>query len=203
MMLRLVLLLTCMAALGAGKKSLCRSNRGENMIQDIHLPCDYWTLKGQRCGRYSISLTPGNRWVYPKYQLDTLWLAVTDTETGSTWEGRTTNKLAVKYYNSMGDRDLYTKKGGDLETWEVLQFGSEVKNGKRRLFATDKEQNFKVTFIPWDPNNRKDYTNSDWEFECLVDEGELDRDYPKQMCGGEVKAEVADQAKERFGLPDR
>ena len=64
--------------------------------QEMYFPCKYWALRAQQCGKYRINLSPGHRWLYPRYFLDTLWLGVRDTESGEEWTGRTDNKLAVK-----------------------------------------------------------------------------------------------------------
>ena len=81
---------------------ICKTNRGakliqfNNVTQDMLFPCKYWALREQKCGKYKINLSPGHRWLYPNYFLETLWLGVVDTESGLEWEGRTSNKIAVK-----------------------------------------------------------------------------------------------------------
>ncbi|KAK7107464.1 hypothetical protein V1264_015388 [Littorina saxatilis] len=185
---------------------VCQSNRGENLIQfngrnqDIFFPCKYWALHRQQCGKYIINLSPGNRWIFPKYQLDTIWLAVENSETGKVWEGRTTNKLAVKFFNSAGQRDLFNKKDGSVATSDVFEFGKDEGVG---VFIKDKEDTFKVTFTPWDPSNRKAFPNSDWKFECFDENAPLTNEYPAQLCGGEGKRLVMTRAKEDFDLPNR
>ena len=60
------------------------------------MPCKYHAVK-QVCGDYDILLSPGNRYLFPKYRLDTLWLGIKNASNPEQfWEGRTTNKLAVK-----------------------------------------------------------------------------------------------------------
>ena len=66
---------------------ICKTDKGvklkqfNNITQDMLFPCKYWALREQKCGKYKINLSPGHRWLYPKYFLDTLWLGVLDTNT--------------------------------------------------------------------------------------------------------------------------
>ena len=62
--------------------------------QEMYFPYKYRALRRQPCGKYEINLSPGHRWLYPRYFLDTLWLGVIDTDTGLVWKGRT-DKIAV------------------------------------------------------------------------------------------------------------
>ncbi|XP_070189734.1 uncharacterized protein [Littorina saxatilis] len=199
-----VLVLACVVAATVAVKT-CYTNRGESVIQfnnrnqDVFFPCKYWALRRQQCGKYLITLSPGNRWIYPKYQLDTLWLGVENKDSGDFWEGRTTNKIAVKFFNSAGLKDLYNKKDGTSATSDLFEFGRDAGVG---VFIKDKEDTFKVTFTPWDPSNRKDFPNSEWKFECFDDNAVLNS-YPAQICGGDVKREVLTRTKDVFDLPDR
>ena len=64
--------------------------------EDVRMPCKYHAVR-QQCGDYAIFLTPGNRYMYPKYRLDSLWFKVANaSDPGQYWRGRTDNKLARK-----------------------------------------------------------------------------------------------------------
>lgn len=47
--------------------------------------------------------------------------------------------------------------------------------------ATAKNGDFKVTFVPWDPEN-DNFPLSKWRFECNADDFEP-ASYPDQVCG--------------------
>ncbi|KAK7107465.1 uncharacterized protein [Littorina saxatilis] len=199
----LLLLLACVATAALAAPHECYSKRGENVIQfngrnqDVFFPCKYWALRRQQCGKYLINLSPGNRWIYPKYQLDTLWLGVQNKDTGDFWEGRTTNKIAVKYFNSAGQKDLFNKKDGTVATSDEFVFGRKEDG----VYIMDKNQTFRVTFTPWDPSNRGQYPNSDWKFECFDMDAVLN-EYPAQMCGGSGYKVVTNRTK-TLGLANR
>ena len=48
-----------------------------------------------RCGQYVVTLTPGGKYIYPQYMIDTFWLNVNDTSGNLLWNGRGTNKKAA------------------------------------------------------------------------------------------------------------
>ncbi|XP_076462134.1 uncharacterized protein LOC143294642 [Babylonia areolata] len=159
------------------------------------MPCKYHAVR-QQCGKYMVTLTPGNVYLHPKYRLDSLWLGLRETgKGGKRWEGRTDNKIAVKYFNGWKG-DLFNKKDGNLGTEDVLRFGRDCS----KTWVEAKNGDFKVTFVPWDPEN-KDFPMSQWSFECRA-KGFTPSGYPQQVCGGEDDQEVAARTKE-LGLESR
>ena len=74
--------------------------------EDTKMPCKYHAVR-QVCGDYFINLTPGNLYMYPKYCLESLWLGIRMAGQSETlWEGRTTNKKAVK----VGDKPVCERR---------------------------------------------------------------------------------------------
>jgi len=161
---------------------------------ELFMPCKYDAVK-QRCGKYDVKLTPGNIYMQPKFRMDSLWLAVTDTETGEVWAGRSTNKIAVKYYRGWST-ELFNQKGGSMATEDLLVFGTEGNYG----FAEAVNGDFRVSFMPWDPEN-KDFNQASWVFACnapnFVPSG-----FAKQVCGGSDPRESAEKRNE-MGLNSR
>ena len=60
----------------------------------------------------------------------------------------------------------------------VFEYGRSSGAG---VYIQDKEKTFRVTFTPWDPNN-KAFKSSNWKFECF-DSSVVLNEYPAQMCG--------------------
>lgn len=162
----------------------------------LPVPCKYWAVKKQKCGKWKVSVTPGNRWLGKLYRLDTLWVsAIDDSDSNVRFEGRTTNKLAVKFINSKGTRNLFNKKGGNLNVDEIFNQGFDEDGAP---YAEDKDKNFRITFQPWQKSYSKTYdkekhAQSKFTFECFKDD-ELN-DFPSQMCGNETKPDLLEMSK--------
>ncbi|XP_076435086.1 uncharacterized protein LOC143274953 [Babylonia areolata] len=192
------LLLASTAFVVAAASNDCYSKARGKLVQfngktiDVHLPCKYYALKYQRCGDYAINLSPGNIWVKDAYYLDTLWLGVNNTKTGKGWEGRTTNKLVVKFHNTDGERDLFNKKGGELNTDDLFNTG--FVDGGPAAYIEDKDKTFRVTVQPWEPYNKNLKLHPFFKFECFDENAELNG-YPAQVCGGESKTELDERAR--------
>ena len=89
--------------------------------------------------------------------------------------------LFQQFYNtnSTTERTLFNKKNeGGIHT-DTFEFGRTQGVG---VFIKDKDDTFKVTYTPWDPDNRDEFPNSEWKFECFDDNATLN-EYPLQMCG--------------------
>ena len=87
-----------------------------------------------------------------------------------------------QFYNSESttERPLFNKKNvGGIDTDTVFEFGRSTSVG---VFIKDKDDTFKVTYTPWDPDNRDEFPDSEWKFECFDDDATLNA-FPKQMCG--------------------
>merc|ERR1712121_47200 len=140
-----------------GNGRMLRQFNGKREI--TKMPCKYPAVR-QECGSYFINLTPGNLYLYPKYRMDSLWLGIEDISGGGVWEGRTDNRIAVKYINKWIS-ELFNKKDGNLLTDDVLVFG----RNNQETWVKAKNGDFKVTFTPWDPEN-DNFELSAWSFEC-------------------------------------
>jgi len=162
--------------------------------EETFMPCKYDAVR-QQCGRYEINVSPGNVYFRPKYRIDSLWLGITDTETGDFWTGRTDNKIAVKYHNGW-NTELFNQKSGSVTTDELLVFGNEDKAG----YVEAKNGDFRVSFTPWDPEN-KDYRLAKWSFTCFANDFEA-AGFSKQVCGGTDKHETSER-RDELGLKDR
>jgi len=179
----------------------CYTNRGENLIQfntknqDLMIPCKYNALKAQQCGKWKITLSPGNIWMYPKYQLDTLHMFF-ENDKGDFWEGRITNKLAVHWLANPKGEPVATRDGNIKKLKKFFRF---KKDKKATVTIADKKNEFKISFTPWDPSARAKFPNSEWRFDCNVDGVKLNP-FPDQMCGNETRNVVEDIAKQQFGL---
>ncbi|KAK7107461.1 uncharacterized protein [Littorina saxatilis] len=158
------------------------------------MPCKYHAVR-TKCGKYFVNLTPGNIFVHPKYRLNTLWLGVRELDTDKEWEGRTDNKVAVKFFNGWKS-ELFNKKDGVLNTEDVLTFSKDAMG----THATAKNGDFKVTFVPWDPEN-DNFPLSKWRFECNADDFEP-ASYPDQVCGSADKRETVERT-EMLGFDER
>ncbi|XP_076441899.1 uncharacterized protein LOC143280960 [Babylonia areolata] len=143
------------------------------------VPCKYNAVR-QKCGDHIINVSPGFISIGKHYRLDTVWLGV---KTGDAeWEGRTTNKKAVKFLNG-NSTELYAKMTDTgPETSDVVNFTVE----KKATVATALDGSFKVVFGPWDPD-RKDFKKSFWSFSCLTNEPFVMSPYPQQVCGDNAR----------------
>eukprot|EP00745_Piridium_sociabile_P020944 TRINITY_DN32282_c0_g1_i7.p2 TRINITY_DN32282_c0_g1~~TRINITY_DN32282_c0_g1_i7.p2 ORF type:complete len:148 (+),score=28.51 TRINITY_DN32282_c0_g1_i7:133-576(+) len=140
------------------------------------MPCKYNAVR-QQCGDYTVVLSPGIITMGNQYRLNTIWLELTNQD-DKEWEGRTTNKKAVKFING-NSTELFTKRNtGGLETEDVLTFRVEDKS----TVVETIDGSMKVTFSPWDPDRRDDgFKKSYWTFKCHMDDAM--EPYPKQVCG--------------------
>ena len=53
----------------------------------------------EQCGPYLLTITPAQRYLYPRYIMDSVWLSVKDTDGNTLWKGRTNNKIAALVSN--------------------------------------------------------------------------------------------------------
>ncbi|KAL8560059.1 hypothetical protein ACOMHN_041528 [Nucella lapillus] len=181
-----LILLACATVELAAKKRTCEHKPRARISQfnghgnDVAFPCKYYFLKRQMCGKWQITLTPGLLWLQNNYYLDKLWIGINNTETSQGWEGRLTNKLVVKFYNSDQSTNLVNKKGGQLDASDIFETGKEK---KVTAFIKAKDDTFKMTFTAWDPSNRGKFPHPSFKFECYDADVQLN-DYPTQVCGG-------------------
>eukprot|EP00745_Piridium_sociabile_P020943 TRINITY_DN32282_c0_g1_i3.p1 TRINITY_DN32282_c0_g1~~TRINITY_DN32282_c0_g1_i3.p1 ORF type:complete len:348 (+),score=67.04 TRINITY_DN32282_c0_g1_i3:166-1209(+) len=141
----------------------------------IQMPCKYNAVR-QQCGDYTVVLSPGIITMGNQYRLNTMWLGLKN-QNGEEWEGRTTNKKAVKFING-NSTELFTRKKGGLKTEDVLTFSVHEKT----TVAKTTDGSMTVTFAPWDPDSRdKGFKKSYWSFKCHMNDAM--EPYPKQVCG--------------------
>ncbi|KAK7107457.1 uncharacterized protein [Littorina saxatilis] len=156
------------------------------------VPCKYNAVL-QQCGPYKVTVTPGQRWLYPTYIIDSVWIAVENTETGHTWEGRSSNKLAALYIvkGEEGGRSPISKKEGDYNTEDLFTITSTTKD----VTIAEKKGVFSITVGPFDFNGNKN-RDSRMEFVCNA-EDELE-EYPKQFCGSKEGKEIKVRTEKLF-----
>ena len=90
--------------------------------------------------------------------------------------------FSQQFYNtdSTTARELFNKKNvGGIETDDLFEYGRTEGVG---VYIQDKANTFRVTFVPWDPDNKDDFPDSEWSFECFDDNAILN-EYSQQMCG--------------------
>jgi len=147
-------------------------------VEQTRLPCKYFALKGTQCGKYRINITPGNVYLHPKWRLNSLWISVTDMETGAFYDGRADNKRAVKFYNGWKDT-LFSQKDGTLNGEDLFNFDKL----NRKTYAKAKNGDFAITFMPYDPD-KKGFQLAQWEFLCYNVKEFLPTNYSEEVCGG-------------------
>ena len=77
-------------------------------------------------------------------------------------------------------KNLFNKKNtGGINTDTAFEYGRTQGDG---VYIKDKNNTFRVTFLPWDPDNKADFPYSDWMFECFDNSSALN-EFPQQMCG--------------------
>ena len=84
--------------------------------------------------------------------------------------------LSLQFFNNWSS-ELFTKKSGDAETEDILVYGKDGQS----TWAEAKNGDFRVTFIPWDPENSA-FPMSAWSFECFSEDFQA-TGYPAQICG--------------------
>ncbi|KAK7106921.1 uncharacterized protein [Littorina saxatilis] len=193
-MLRIIVASLLLVAVAYAAEQVCEARNGKNIItfsetpERTKFPCKYNALRATKCGKWKVTLSPGNTMEMEKmkrYVIKTMWVGVERISDGMKWEGRSDLKIARKYLNNI-KKEPFVKKDGALSTGDVFTFGP--RNADNKVTLVEKSGDFNITFGLYEPEGDW-HKSSSFKFECFSSTFDPS-DYPKQICGNGTKMEV-------------